>query len=106
MKSNQEELQKELEKTLSIIDNLPKAEPKPFFFGRLKHRMNATKDNHIIFEWALNLRVSAVIVVLLLVINCFIAFNYEGQATSPIDDYGAILSDYSLESIGLYEINE
>ncbi len=106
MNEHQDDHLKKVEKTMSVIDNLPKAAPKPFFYGRLKARMNAQKSRFLGIEMAMNLRVSAVVVVLLLVINCFIAFTYEGEATSSDDDYSAILSDYNMESYTIYDVNE
>lgn len=106
MKSNKEDIDKKVADTLSSLDNTGRAEVTPFFYTRLKARMQAEEKGF----WSLfaNTRFSMAVasVFLLLCLNSYVLLNYEVSTGTQPDEVSAFISDYQIDTGNIYELNE
>ena len=82
MKKDQNDIKDRIEKTLSAFDDVKKASPKPFFYSRLKARMeNRESSNQMVAVLRPSMiRVMAAVVAFLLVINAFTVMQFMGSS--------------------------
>lgn len=106
MKADNENIHRKVEDTLSSIDNLETATPKPYFYGRLMNRLHEANKGQRSPDWTNKMRVAVVMVVLMLIVNLYVAFNYDGQTPQAQDEFGAFLTEYSMETGDIYETND
>ena len=70
---NEDQVKQEVDKTLALLDTAPRARPKPFFYTRLKARMQTENLGHGFLVRLVHDRVYLAVVglVLLVIINVF-----------------------------------
>ncbi|MDN5215315.1 hypothetical protein QQ020_24765 [Fulvivirgaceae bacterium BMA12] len=106
MKSNQEDIDKKIERTLSSFDHIERASVNPFFYTRLKAKMETEKRGF----WSLftipQFSMAVASVFLLLCLNFYVVINYEYNANSQADEVSTFISDYQINVGDIYELNE
>ena len=106
MKSNQEDIDKKIAKTLSSLDDVERAKANPFFYTRLKAKMEEEKRGF----WALftipQFSMAVASVFLLLCLNFYLMINYELNASTQTDEVSTFISDYQINVGDIYELNE
>ena len=106
MGSNKEDIDKKVADTLSSLDNMERARATPFFYTRLKARMQMEERGF----WSLfaNTGFSMAVagVFLLLCINSYVMLNYDVGTGNQQDEVSAFINDYQIDTGNIYELNE
>jgi len=93
-------LEEEVAKTLSSFEGISKAEPKPFFYTRLKAKMESQDKTVVSLKW------SMAAIALLLVINAFSVWNFWSESVSTEDSIEVLASEYNMIETDLYSTLE
>ena len=106
MKSNKEDIDKKVVDTLSSLDDVERAEVSPFFYTRLKARMQ--KEEKGFWSLFINPQFSMAVagVFLLFCLNFYMMINYEGTNGIQEDEVSTLISDYQIDADYIYELNE
>lgn len=106
MKSNKKDIDKKVADTLSSLDDVERAEVSPFFYTRLKARMQ--KEEKGFWSLFINPQFSMAVagVFLLFCLNFYMMINYEGTNGIKEDEVSAFISDYQIDADYIYELNE
>ena len=106
MKSNKEAIDKKIADTLSSLNHVKRARVKPFFYTRLKARMQQGEKGF----WSLFLNPQLIMAVasvfLLLCLNFYVVINYESGYSTQSDGFSAFMNDYRIDSGSIYQLNE
>ena len=107
MKSNQEEdIEKKVADTLSSLDNVERARVNPFFFARMKAKMQAEKGGFGSLFVSPQFSMAVASVILLLCLNFYIMISYEVDNSTQPDEVSAFIDGYQIEIGTVYELNE
>ena len=106
MKSNKEDIDKKVADALSSLDDVERAEVSPFFYTRLKARMQ--KEEKGFWSLFINPQFSMAVagVFLLFCLNFYMMINYKGTNGIQEDEVSALISDYQIDADYIYELNE
>jgi hypothetical protein len=80
---NEKDIQQEVEKTLAALDSVQHAQANPFFYTRLKARMQSTEATTIHTVHILHARIllSAIGIVLLIALNLFSFLSFSSRSS-------------------------
>ena len=114
MKKDNHHIEKEVDKVMSSFDEVSPVRPKPFFYSRLKARMdNRSEVQTAPTAYSLSrVRVMAVVTALLLLVNVVTITRYlggstEGTAGAAVSDAGEVFIEaYYPETPTIYTIDE
>ncbi len=106
MKSNQEDIDKKIERTLSSLDHMERASVNPFFYTRLKAKMEAEKRGFRALFTIPQFSMAVASVFLLLCLNFYVVISYEYDASTQADEVSTFISDYQINVGDIYELNE
>ena len=109
MKQDQEkirEINKQVDQTLNVFDELGDLKPNPFFYTRLRSRIELQADRQksgmeIFLPVQLRVPFIALIVILNLVMGVFFFTNYQGQVSSDGQEVDTIAKEYYLNNMDL-----
>lgn len=106
MKSNKEDIDKKVADALSSLDDVERAEVSPFFYTRLKARMQ--KEEKGFWSLFINPQFSMAVagVFLLFCLNFYMMINYKSTNGIKEDEVSAFISDYQIDADYIYELNE
>ena len=98
---NPKKIEQKVEKTLQVLEEMQRAEPKPFFYTRLEARMQ--KRDALLPKWTLRPVFIWSGLILIIVFNIGIAISYskkadyakaEQNASSFADEYGLSIDGF------------
>ncbi|UII23106.1 hypothetical protein [Fulvivirga ligni] len=94
-------IEKEVDSTMSSMDNLERATVKPFFYTRLQARMNKEREYVTSAGW----KWSMAAVILLLVMNAFTLLQVDStdSAEGNSDEVELLSQEYSVSTFDIYE---
>ena len=100
------DINKQVDQTLNVFDELDDLEPNPFFYTRLRSRIESQADRQkpgmeIFMPVQLRVPFIAVIVILNLVTGVFFFSNYQGQVSSDGQEVDTIAKEYYLNNMDL-----
>ena len=96
-----DQINREVDKTLASLDHIHKAVTDPFFYSRLEARLNHIKDQATRpFSWKI-----AATVALAVTINTFVWFNVwkESAYTGEVASLDSFAEEYNLELMDIYD---
>ncbi|UII29343.1 hypothetical protein LVD15_13210 [Fulvivirga maritima] len=96
-----EDINNEVEKTLHSLDGIKKAELSPFFYTRVKARLQNRTEKVSTMQWTWALTA----VVILLVLNVFVLIKGEVLSDDDYsnDDIEFLTQEYSVNTFDIYE---
>ncbi|MDX2245683.1 MAG: hypothetical protein SF052_02835 [Bacteroidia bacterium] len=97
MMKNRKNLSEEVRQTMESLDTLTRATPGPFFYTRLKARMEGSQNiaMPLWYSWVLQPRWSLPVITMLVILNIGAIWwtqNHSSSQTSPKQDYLESLS--------------
>ena len=112
MKKVNEHIDREVEKTLSSLDNISQASPKPYFYTRLHTRIEATygRPEHSFISSSLWIRVVLSVVVFLILVNAYTVSTVQKPDASlklpSVDELQAFIGDYYPQTPTVYNLDD
>lgn len=94
---NTDRVERKIDQTLKVLDDMQKAEPKPFFYTRLQARLQKQTEVGALPRWVIKPALLWSGLVIIIVLNIGIAVNYskntdynrnEQNASSFAEEYG------------------
>ena len=102
-------INKKVEETLSALEGLKSAQPKPFLYTRVMSRLEGEAIQPGIWQKLLALpKVGLTALILLIVLNVFVvqSINPNEMTTASNEEVDSFISEYNLDYEDIYEINE
>lgn len=88
-------INKHIEETLSALDEVKKAEPRPFFYTRLQARMEKEERKTLTISWSMVTPIVGLAIMILL--NVVTLQNLNGDYQAGQDELDVFASAYGLE---------
>lgn len=94
---NTDKAERKVEQALKVLDEMQRAEPKPFFYTRLQARMQKQTEREVLPRWVMKPALIWSGLVIIIVLNVGIAISYssktgysrnEQNASSFAEEYG------------------
>ena len=101
--NNTDRIERKIDQTLKVLDDIQRAEPKPFFYTRLQARIQKQTEVEVLPRWAMRPAFiwSGLTIIILLNIGMAISYskndNYRGQEQNA----GSFAEEYGLTIDGL-----
>ena len=100
-RKNPEKIEKKIEQTLKVLDELPRAEPKPFFYTRLQARMQGQAEETVRWRMRPAFIWSGLVVIILLNIGMVVTYSTKGGYSKNEQSAGAFAEEYGLTIEGI-----
>jgi hypothetical protein len=93
----------EIRRTMESMDGLDRAKPRPFFYGRLKSRMDQqTGTAHsIIYRW----KYQTAAAILILLMNFTVIYHSFQDESIPYDEMDHLVEEYGMNT-SYYDLTE
>lgn len=111
MKNSNNHIEERIKETLSSLDHLKKASPGPFFYARLKARMEQVEEesDRAFLLVPVYQRIAVAVLIILVIANIFTALQFLGNgdnSTQPATVEEAFMEQYYPSSTTVYNIEQ
>jgi hypothetical protein len=98
---NTDRTERKIDQTLKVLDDLQRAEPKPFFYTRLQARMQKQTGAEVLPRWVMKPALICSGLVVIVLLNLGMAINYSKKASRNEQNAGSFAEEYGLTIDGL-----